>query len=220
MILFVDGVDGTGKSTLIEGLLDRLAASGTPAVLAPPLWISLTPINQPEEFAPWVRRTRGIEVARQLLAGMCRRVDKLKADLIHGIARAETLVGADRGPKTTVCSALAHAAIGDGETRPDGGDEPSLSECIDTLENRVARLTASTEVAAVELIHGTPDLVLRRLAPLEKLSPNYERYLRVFADQMATALPWPGIRSLNLPADADLESNISSTLAWVQRLAA
>jgi hypothetical protein len=220
MILFVDGVDGSGKSTLIEGLLDRLAASGTPAVLAPPLWISLTPINQPEEFASWVQRTPGIEVARHLLAGMCRRVEKLKADVVHGIARAETLVVADRGPKTTVCSALAHAATGDGETQPGSTDGPSLSECIDTLAERIACLTASTGVAAVELIHGTQDLLLRRLAPLEELSPDYERYLRAFSDQMTTAIPWPGIRCLNLPADADLESNISSTLDWVQRIAA
>jgi hypothetical protein len=220
MILFVDGVDGSGKSTLIEGLLDRLAALGNPAVLAPPLWISLTTIKEPEEFAPWVQRTPGTDVARHLLSAMCRRVDKLRADLAHGIARAETLVIADRGPKTTVCSALAHASTGDPEDRPDRNHEPSLAECIDSLEGRVACLAATTRVGAIELIHRTPELVLRRLAALEELTPEYERYLRAFADQMTTALPWTGIRWLGLPADADLAANIASALAWVHRAAA
>jgi hypothetical protein len=217
----IDGIDGSGKTTLIERLLDRLAASGSPAVLAPPLWVSLAPIAEPEDFARWVRCTPGVEVARHLLEGMCRRVDKLRADVVHGIARPDTLVVADRGPKTTVCSALAHAATGGGDASdPCMGGQRSLPECIDVLEGHVAGLTASTRVAAVELIHGTPDLALRRLAPLEELSADYELYLRAFADRMATALPWPGIRSLNLPADSDPGSNLSSTLDWVERLAA
>jgi hypothetical protein len=216
MILFVDGVDGSGKSTLIDGLIDQLAAHGVPAVLAPPLWTFLTPLAGPDDFAEWVLRTPGVEVAKQLLAAMCRRVDRLRADLARGSIHTGTLVIADRGPKTVMCSALAHASTGRASGEPATHTGPLLSDWVSAVEGRVTCLAASATVSAVELIHGTTEFMLNRLSPLEELTSAYGRYLRAFSDEMTTSPAWPGIPWLALPADAAVASNVASVEAWVR----
>jgi thymidylate kinase len=112
VIAFVDGIDGTGKSTLINGLLDEFAQEGAPAILAPPLWTFLDPISSPEQFGPWVQDTSGAEVGRHLLLAMTHRVDKLRADVAHKVIDHGAVILVDRGPKTVVCSGRAHADTG------------------------------------------------------------------------------------------------------------
>jgi hypothetical protein len=219
LILFVDGVDGSGKSTLVDGLLDLLVAQGTPAVHAPPLWTYLTALGSPDDFAGWVLRTPGVEVARQLLSAMSRRVDTLRASLAQGRAATGAVVVADRGPKTVVCSALAHASTGRAaeSATPTG---PTVADCVSALEGRVMCLAANATVAAVELLHRDLHVVLNRLAPLEAVSPAYERYLRAFSDEMTTAAAWPGVPWMAIPADAEVASNVASVEAWVNRMRA
>lgn len=220
LILFVDGVDGSGKSTLIDGLLDRLAAQGTPAVQAPPLWTFLTALARPDDFAGWVLRTPGIEVARQLLSAMTRRVDTLRANLAHGGGATGAVVVADRGPKTVVCSALAHASTGRTTAESAAPTGPTVADSVSALEGRVMCLAASATVAAVELLHGDLHVVLNRLAPIEAVSPAYERYLRAFSDEMTTAAAWPGVPWMAVPAVAEVASNVASVGAWVNRMRA
>ena len=213
MILFVDGIDGTGKSTLIDHLLVQMAREEAPVTLAPPLWKYLATLARAEEFAGWVRFTPGVEIAQHLLAGMCRRLDDIGSKLANGAISSDTLVLVDRGPKTVACSAWAHASTGQGPC----GARDSLADDVRALEGRTTCLTASATVSAVELVHPAADLILDRVRQSEEVTPDYERYLRAFADRMTMAGPWPGLVRLALAADGDIASNVRGARAWARR---
>lgn len=147
MILFVDGIDGTGKSTLVARLLDDLARLRTPAVVAPPLWTFLEPISAPEDFGPWVRATPGGEVGRHMVKAMTQRVERLHADSTGG---RQAIVLVDRGPRTVASSARAQARTGARSGRP---ERSVLVAAHRLLEQRVADLLVALPAVSVELRH-------------------------------------------------------------------
>jgi len=211
VILFVDGIDGTGKSTLVARLLDDVARLGTPAVVAPPLWTFLEPISAPEDFGPWVRATPGGEVGRHLVKAMTHRVETLHADSIGG---PQAIVLVDRGPRTVACSARAQARTG---ARSEHPDRSVFGTAQRLLEQRVADLLAAVPAVSVELRHhGQFDLVLRRLAAFEQLTQRYLDYLHVFADEMTSSPDWPSVPRVALDAGARVDANADACLAWLK----
>ncbi|WP_431884239.1 hypothetical protein [Micromonospora gifhornensis] len=110
MIVFIDGPDGSGKSTLVARLGPALVTHGRTVTHAPPLWSYLNEMSAPEEFAPWVRTTPGIEIAHALLEAKTRRIESLITTA--GTRRAHDVTLVDRGPKTEICSARAHHKTG------------------------------------------------------------------------------------------------------------
>lgn len=209
MIVFIEGPDGSGKSTLIARLRILLSESGRQVLLAPALWTFLEPITAPGEFGPWVRAVPGTDVAFALLAAMAERVRSLAA---LTSAQDQSVVLVDRGPVTVTCSALAHAKTG----RPSGNPSAQLQEACEALRQQVSSLTAAAPCRSVQLRLPTgPKLVITRLSALEDLSASYTRYLRVLCAELATARPQPGMQVLVLDADASIEMNTAAAVAWL-----
>ncbi|MEU6022653.1 hypothetical protein [Micromonospora sp. NPDC047134] len=67
MIVFLDGPDGSGKSTLIARLDSALVTHERTVTHAPPLWTYLDELSAPEDFGPWVQTTPGIQIVKPRL---------------------------------------------------------------------------------------------------------------------------------------------------------
>jgi hypothetical protein len=217
VIIFLDGVDGAGKSTLINRLHDTLSNTGIECMLAPPLWTFLRPIDAPEEFAPWVHETAGHEIAQHLLTAMSRRIDKLATDIAHGIIGTNATVLVDRGPKTVTCSARAHAATG---ARANPHRAAPLGRTLDAstrrVRIRVSALGHAAKLAAIELRYEQPQHMIDRLSQVEEITPSYQQYLHVLHHELGTAGSSSGSPTLHLPATSDLDTNVAAALAWSQ----
>jgi GTPase SAR1 family protein len=220
MILFVDGIDGSGKTTLISHLLDHLAAQGKPAVVAPALWSFLDPISEPGAFAHWVTHTPGVDVGHQLLLAMQRRLDKLRIDLDHRIMSREATVLVDRGPRTVASSARAHARTGRPSVSVGPRPDHAFRDHEDALAAKVASLADVLPVAAVELCvdDATVDVALSRLAPHEELTDAYVTYIRAFSAEVATASPRLEVPTLRIDAAASTATNVERVIAWMERI--
>jgi hypothetical protein len=215
VVVFVDGVDGTGKSTLIYQLSAELAAQSIHSKSAAPLWSFLDPITAPGEFAAWVQHAGGLEVAHHLLAAMTRRVNTM-ADIARAYGDFRTVLFADRGPKTVTCSARTHADSGILPVEPRPIHSALLLAAYEEdLRRSVAALQQVTKTVVVELIAEQPDLVLDRLAALESITPSYRRYLLAFCRRMAASPAWPGVPRRLLPAAGDLSANTASAAVWI-----
>jgi thymidylate kinase len=215
MIVFVDGVDGSGKSTLIQRMLIDLRAQARPVSLASPLWKFLEHISAPQDFAPWVEATAGLEVARALLASMAKRIDSL-AKLSTEPSRRTMVVLVDRGPKTVLCSALAHIRTGIPVPNVTQEDEMSVEHHRTLLAEQITRLLAVNACVSVELhLNGQAERIFKRLAQLESLSPAYLRYLHTFADEMQSVDRWPGLPSLPLSATDSVDYNVAQVTSWL-----
>ncbi|MGC5052827.1 AAA family ATPase [Micromonospora sp. DT48] len=222
MIVFIDGPDGSGKSTLIDNLAPALVAHGRTVTHAPPLWTYLNELSAPEDFAPWARTTPGIQIAHALLEAKTRRIEWLITTA--GTRRAHDVVLVDRGPKTVICSALAHHKTGipspdDPRLRP-----PSNGQHRARVEQHIRHLVAVEACMSMELRlpeqSADLDLVLGRLAKREELTSTYVRYLTALVAEMAafscTVLPL-----LPLDAAAGIAANTEAGLTPVLgRLAA
>ncbi|GAB3860665.1 hypothetical protein GCM10029963_63920 [Micromonospora andamanensis] len=222
MIVFIDGPDGSGKSTLIAHLAPALVAHGRTVTHAPPLWTYLNELSAPEDFAPWVRTTPGIQIAHALLEAKARRIESLITTA--GSRRAHGVVLVDRGPKTVICSALAHHKTGmpspdDPRLRP-----PSTGQHRARLEQHIRHPGAVEACMSIELRlpdqPGGLDLILTRLSQREELPPSYVRYLKALVAEMAT-FSYTVLPLLPLDATAGVAVNTEAGLTPVLgRLAA
>jgi thymidylate kinase len=195
MIIFVDGIDGSGKTTLIKHLATALNSSGIEAVVSSPLWRYLPTIAAPEQFASWVVSTASMDVAEALIGAMIDRLDDLR-DLSVAQDRVRLV---DRGPKTVYASARAHAH-----------ERHTAFEPL--RENLAASVRALTDVqpcVAIELGDGEEALqtALPRLTSSQTVTPGYLGYLQAFATEMHTSGGWPGLSTKRLDVSMSVESN-------------
>lgn len=218
MIVFVDGIDGSGKTTLINHLLDNLAEQGRPAVVAPALWTFLDSVSEPGDFARWVTHTPGIDVGRHLLLAMQRRLDKLHADLDHRIISREATVLVDRGLRTVASSARAHARTGRPGVAAAGQPDRAFRDHEVVLAAQVASLADVVPAGAVELCvdERTMTVAIGRLSEQEDLTDAYVAYLRAFCAEMATASAGPETPILRVDAMAPTATNVAAALAWIE----
>ncbi|MFD6754955.1 DEAD/DEAH box helicase family protein [Micromonospora gifhornensis] len=216
MIVFIDGPDGSGKSTLIASLGPALLAHGCPVTHAPPLWTYLNNLSAPEDFAPWVRTTPGIQIAQALLEAKTRRIKSLITTA--GTRHAHGVMLVDRGPKTVICSALAHHKTGipapDSPQLPD----PTTDQHRTRLEQHLRHLSTVEACMSIELRppkrpNGL-DVILTRLSKREELSSPYVRYLNVLCTELAAY----SSSELLLPLDATASIATITELSLTQVL--
>ncbi|MEU7609405.1 hypothetical protein [Micromonospora sp. NPDC049204] len=200
MILFVDGIDGSGKTTLVRHLHEALNSADIDTHVAEPLWQHLTPITAPEQFGPWVTSSSGTEVAIALVRAMIGRIDGLR----RGSEKQTSVHLVDRGPKTVYASALAQA----------GGHHAKLGDLRELLANAVRALQETQPCTAVEL--GAEDALgaaLPRLEKVQPVTPRYLRYLRTFAEEMRVGPDWPGLPTQRVSSFASVEDSCRAVLA-------
>ncbi|MEW2386047.1 hypothetical protein AB0873_28700 [Micromonospora sp. NPDC047707] len=200
MIIFVDGIDGSGKTTLIRHLATALNRSGTEAAVSSPLWRYLPTIAAPEQFASWVVSTPGVEVAEALILAMIDRLDDFRSlsvaqDRVHLV---------DRGPKTVYASARAHAH----ERRT------AFEPLREHLAASVRALADVQPCMAIELGEGKEALqvALPRLTSSQTVTPGYLGYLQAFAREMHAFGDWPGLPTQRLDVSISAESNCAAVI--------
>ncbi|MET8307778.1 hypothetical protein [Micromonospora sp. NPDC005173] len=201
MIIFVDGIDGSGKTTLIRHLAAALNGSGAEAAVSSPLWRYLPTIAAPEQFASWVVSTTGMDVAEALIGAMIDRLDDLRG-LSVGRDRVYLV---DRGPKTVYASARAHASERHGALEP----------LWKRLALSVRALNDVQPCMAIELGEGKNALkvALPRLTLSQTATPGYLKYLRSFAKEMHTSLDWSGLPTQRLDVSSPIELNCAAVMA-------
>ncbi|MEU8331647.1 hypothetical protein [Micromonospora sp. NPDC048839] len=195
MIIFVDGIDGSGKTTLIGHLVAALNRGGAEARVSGLLWRYLPTIAAPEQFDSWIVSTTGLDVAEALITAMIDRLDDLRAlsvaqDRVHLV---------DRGPKTVYASARAHAY----ERRT------SIEPLRERLAASVRALTDVQPCVSIELGEGEEALrtALPRLTSSQTVTPAYLGYLQAFATEMYASGDWPGLPTQRLDVSMSAESN-------------
>ncbi|GAA4243176.1 hypothetical protein [Dactylosporangium darangshiense] len=200
--VFVDGVDGAGKTTMIRELAQSL-----PTVhIADPLWRYLPAVTVPTDFAAWVTSTSAAEVATALIDAYIHRLDDIRWRLES--TGPDTVVLVDRGPRTIAASALAHVT-----TRDSPDTTPDLGPALKRLRNALREVVHSDDCITVELRVTRYQAILHRLSNNERADPRYLRYLSAFLQQFKAEPPWPGTRAIALDATADLAANASSLQA-------
>ena len=204
MLLFVDGVDGSGKTTLIRHLATELDENGADAHVVPPLWRYLDAITTPEQFEPWVTSADGPEIAIALLNAMTGRMQHVRDQPI----RASSVQLIDRGPKTVCASALAHLA-----TR--SATRGCVDSAVERLADMVNSLSATNRCHAFEF-PAEPrdaDILARRLKKLQPVSIPYAAYLDALRREMHSMPAWPGLPSNYLGIDDTICENVSRVMA-------
>jgi hypothetical protein len=187
MIVFLDGVDGSGKTTLIRHLTTSLAAGGRDVHVAWPLWPFLTTITAPDDFPAWVTGTPGTCVAHALLEAQTTRIQHLGE---RGTSAGVLLV--DRGPKTVDASARAHAGA---------AADPRQMHARQGLQQATAALLHQHRCLSIELdARAGHDTVVGRLHAEPPMLPRYRVYLAAFNAAMTTSPPWPGLPTVVLNA--------------------
>ncbi len=204
MIVFVDGVDGSGKTTLITTLAISLAEHHRSVRVARPLWTFLTIISSPGEFANWVTSTPGSWVAEELLTAMTRRVNYISRNHTD-----EGVLLVDRGPKTVDSSARAHAGAL-------GTSSPQVRRSRQHLVEAMVALTSRRRCVSIELsAGGSHQQVVQRLNSQQSMLPRYRTYLAAFNADMTTSPAWPGLPTVVLNALDPEPLNGSEAMATI-----
>jgi predicted ATPase len=207
LVVFVDGVDGAGKTTMIQQLAQSLP-TGT-AHIADPLWHYLAAVKAPTDFATWVVNNPATEIATALIDACTHRLADVRQHLTS--IGPDGMVFVDRGPHTVLASARAHAATG---TAADTDAEPD--EAITRLQSAVAQTVLVADCMSVELRVTNYDTILPRLSDNERNSPPYVRYLKAFLQYFNADAPWPGIERIVADASDGITASLRSVRAGLR----
>jgi predicted ATPase len=206
VVIYLDGVDGAGKTTLTN----RLAENIPQAVIAPPLWRYLASVTAPEDFAAWVTTTAPEGVAIELLAAQRGRI----ADVNTAVRDAEaSAMLVDRGPKTVAASARAHLH---GSVARDGGR--ALERSFVYLQWAVRRLAQTHPCISIELATNNYGEIVGRLTDTERRNVSYRQYLERFLTEFQTARHTDGVISLMLLANDTVDHNLHTATRVVRSL--
>jgi molybdopterin-guanine dinucleotide biosynthesis protein len=212
VILFFEGPDGSGKTTLLTRLADALPAHGVRPITAPALWTFIDPVATPEDFAAWVTTSAGDEVARHLLRAMTRRIDALAPRTPDPGRMTVRLV--DRGPKTVLCSARAHAAARDVDRDPTRSRH-GLAQYERELNAALQRLGSLEQLVAIELRLPDVDLMISRLSKTERLNESYIQYLDKLRTGFNQIPCHERIAHEVVPAESEVDRNLDAVLSWL-----
>ncbi|MET7422064.1 hypothetical protein [Dactylosporangium sp. NPDC005555] len=207
VVIYVDGVDGTGKSTLIGQLVRHYPAHL--AITAPPLWRYLPSVPTPQAFPTWVTTTPANDIAAELLSAQRNRINDL-----HALGDHCQIVLVDRGPRTVEASARAHLA-----TKPPPELSEATADLIAELHTAARRLSAVHPCLSIELATTSYDEIIHRLTITERHDAAYLRYLRAFLHEFQSSASTSDPAPLVLRADAHLHQNVTVALRAVQALA-
>jgi hypothetical protein len=202
-VVFVDGVDGAGKTTMIQRLAQALPTRTVH--IADPLWRYLAPVKTPTDFAAWVTGNPGAEIATALINACTHRLVDIRQLASTGPG---VVVLVDRGPRTITASARAHAATGTSANIPADPDE-----AIARLQSALAQIVLVADCMSVELRVTSYDTILPRLSDNERTNARYARYLEAFLQYFNADTPWPGIRRIVVNASDDIATNVRSVQA-------
>ncbi|GAA1563337.1 hypothetical protein GCM10009827_101160 [Dactylosporangium maewongense] len=200
VVVYVEGVDGTGKTTLINQLIRCHPADAT--VTAPPLWTYLPAAPVPAAFATWVTTTPAATVAADLLAAQRTRVSDLLA-----LTDQHPIVLVDRGPRTVEASAQAHLTA-----KPPITPTPAIAQLTAELRATTRHLAEVHPCLSIELTTASYDEIFHRLTDTERASTAYLQYLRRFLREFRDSTAANDPTQLSLPATASLARN--TTAAW------
>ena len=206
VVVYVEGVDGTGKTTLINQLIRCHPADDTAA--ARPLWTYLPAVPVPAAFATWVTTTPAATVAADLLAAQRRRL----ADL-HTLTAQHTIVLVDRGPRTVEASARAHLTA-----QPPDTSTPAITQLTAELHAATRHLAEAHPCLSIELTTTSYDEILYRLTDTERRNTAYLRYLRRFLREFRDSTTVNGLTRLCQPATASLARNTTAACRAIQAL--
>ncbi|MGI5185432.1 hypothetical protein ACQEVZ_55225 [Dactylosporangium sp. CA-152071] len=204
VVVFVEGVDGTGKTTLINHLVQQLPTHAT--ITAPPLWTYLPAVPTPDAFRTWVTTTPAAAVAADLLTAQHARINALQR-----LSSPHEVVLVDRGPRTVAASARAHLATNSQPGPPGAADELAVE-----LGTAVRRLTATRPCLSIELATTTYDEIMDRLTDHERRDAAYLRYLHTFLREFRADTFPTGAAQLVLAADAELGETVAAAAAAIQ----
>jgi len=213
-VIFVDGVDGAGKTTLINQLAAHI---WHPSVrIAPPLWSYLPMITDPSMFAGWVTSTDPLQVATALLTAQTERIDEIHAQ-VTGV-RPAPMVLVDRGATTVIASARAHllttAEAGNAHAEPSWLEQ--VGPAVARLRAAARRLSTATDCVALELSVTDYRHILSRLSSEDRDNRDYVRYLHTFLAEFQTIERPPDTRRLTLDATAPPEDSLRTALTWTE----
>jgi hypothetical protein len=205
MIVFIEGPDGSGKTTLTTGLSQELAKLELRTAICRPLWQFLPFLDRPESFAAWVITTPGEEVGQALLSAMTAQIALIAEQCSSG-----RIVLVDRGPTTVECSARAHAGP--------AAATATFITAHEELQRHMLSLTASTDCRAVHLTtSGSQSDLRRRLSADETITSRYSTYLAALNENFRQSRHWPGIPTMDLntwnPAQENLKKALNGILA-------
>nr|BFE61565.1 hypothetical protein GCM10020063_060910 [Dactylosporangium thailandense] len=200
-VVFVDGVDGAGKTTLIQHLARALPAQSVH--IADPLWHYLPAVTDAADFGPWVTSTPAEEVAAALIDACIHRLDHIRRHL--GSAESGNVVLVDRGPRTVAASARAHLATG---RSVNAAYDPHPA--IGRLKAAVTQAANATACISAELRVTSYDAILYRLGSSERTDVRYLHYLRTFLHHFETDPSWLGVQRIELDATANITVNVET----------
>jgi thymidylate kinase len=209
-VVFVDGVDGAGKTTLIHHLARTQRTQ--PVHIADPLWHYLPAVTDAADFAPWVTSTPAEEVAAALIDACIHRLDHIRQHL--GSAEPDNVVLVDRGPRTVAASARAHVATGHSAN---AAYDPQPA--VKRLKAAVMQTAKATACMTAELRVTSYDAILYRLSHSERTDARYLHYLRAFLHHFETEPPWLDVQRIELDATANVTVNVE-TIRKALRLSA
>jgi len=198
-VVFVDGVDGAGKTTLIQHLARTLPTQ--PVHIADPLWNYLPAVTNAADFGPWVTSTPAEEVAAALIDACIHRLDHIRRH--PGSAEPGNVVLVDRGPRTVAASARAHIATGHSANAA-YDPRPAVKQ----LTAALMQTAEATACMTAELRVTNYDAILYRLSHRERTDVRYLHYLRTFLHHFETDPPWLGVQRIELDATANITVNV------------
>ncbi|MEV4135512.1 hypothetical protein AB0J72_25455 [Dactylosporangium sp. NPDC049742] len=199
VVVFVEGVDGTGKTTLINHLIHCHPAGV--AIAASPLWRYLPAVSVPEAFAAWVTTTPATTVAVSLLSAQHMRVSDLPA-----LTTRHAIVLVDRGPRTVEASARAHLATAE----PPSAQSPAITHLTAALHTAVRHLAQAHPCLSIELAADSYDEIIERLTDPDRGNARYLRYLRTFLREFQNCAVADGPARVRLAATASLTRNTAA----------
>jgi hypothetical protein len=203
-------MDGTGKTTLVNGLRAHLAAVSMRAWVAPPLWYYIEDLMSPEDFPSWVKSNSGTDIALGLIKAMVHRLSAIEGSYRWCCQDTEGYVIVDRGVDTILASARAHLVTASQFSEPGVrvlGAEAQLREAFSALP---------CETGAVRLIAEDLNAIVRRLTPVEQDDAGYLRYLRALHNELTNVESSVCSKTVYVSAHERAERVLVEVVRWLR----